>query len=45
MKNLMNKIKEYINITTYKEVFKEDERSIKEFWFIKDILELLEEIK
>lgn len=44
-KIVLDKIKEYINKTTYKEVFKDDEHSIKEFWFIKDILELLEEIE
>ena len=44
-KQVINKIKEYINKTTYKEVFKDDKHSIKEFWFIKDILELLEEIE
>lgn len=44
-KEVLDKIKEYINTTTYKEVFKEDEKSIKEFWFIKDILKLLEEIE
>ena len=42
-KEVLDKIKKYINTTTYKETFKE-EHSIKEFWFIKDILELLEEI-
>lgn len=44
-KEVLDKIKVYINTTTYKEVFKEDEKSIKEFWFIKDILKLLEEIE
>jgi hypothetical protein len=44
-KTTIDKIKEYINKTTYKEVFNDDKHSIKEFWFIKDILELLEEIE
>lgn len=40
---IINKAKEYINKTKYSDIVELNSYSIKEFWFIKELLEILKE--
>ena len=41
LKNTINKAKDYINTTEYSDIVGLNSYSIKDFWFVKELLEIL----
>lgn len=45
LKNTINKAKDYINTTEYSDIVGLNSNSIKDFWFVKELLEILKEVE
>ena len=41
LKNTINKVKDYVNTTEYSDIVGLNSNSIKDFWFVKELLEIL----
>lgn len=45
LKNTINKVKDYVNTTEYSDIVGLNSNSIKDFWFVKELLEILKEVE
>ena len=41
----INKVKDYVNTTEYSDIVGLNSNSIKDFWFVKELLEILKEVE
>ena len=45
LKNTINKVKDYVNTTEYSDIVGLNSNSIKDFWFVKELLAILKEVE